>query len=49
MATIRASLPVHERVTLFARIENITDNRLPTAAGYSAVGRGAFAGLRLSY
>lgn len=49
VATIRASLPVHDRITLFGRVENVFDNRLPTAAGYSAVGRGAFAGLRVSY
>lgn len=49
VATLRASLPVHDRVTLFGRVENVFDNRLPTAAGYGAVGRGAFAGLRVSY
>lgn len=49
VATIRASLPVHDRVTVYARVENLFDNRIPTAAGFSAVGRGAFAGLRLRY
>lgn len=49
VATVRASLPLHERITLYARIENLFDTRLPTAAGYSALGRGAFAGLRISY
>ena len=49
VATIRASLPVHDRFTLFARVENVFDNRIPTAAGYGAVGRGAFAGLRVRY
>lgn len=49
VATLRASLPVNDRFTLYARVENVFDNRLPTAAGYSAVGRGAFAGLRVSY
>ena len=49
VATIRASLPVHDKVTLYARVENVFDNRIPTAAGYSAVGRGAFAGLRVRY
>lgn len=49
VATLRASLPLHDRVTLYARVENVFDNRLPTAAGYSAVGRGAFAGLRVRY
>ncbi len=49
VATIRASLPVYRNVTLFGRVENVFDNRLPTAAGYNAVGRGAFAGLRVNY
>ncbi|MBX9885721.1 MAG: TonB-dependent receptor [Novosphingobium sp.] len=49
VVTIRASLPLHDRVTLTARVENLFDNRLPTAAGYGALGRGAFAGLRVRY
>jgi len=49
VATIRASLPVGDRFTLYARVENLFDTRLPTAAGYSALGRGAFAGLRVRY
>ena len=49
VATLRASLPVNERFSLYARLENAFDNRLPTAAGYGAVGRGAFAGLRVRY
>ncbi|KUR70305.1 TonB-dependent receptor [Novosphingobium fuchskuhlense] len=49
VATLRASLPVNARFTLYARVENVFDTRLPTAAGYSAVGRGAFAGLRVRY
>jgi len=49
VATLRASLPVGDRFSLTARIENLFDTRLPTAAGYSAVGRGAFAGLRARY
>ena len=49
VATFRASLPVHDRYTLFARLGNAFNTRLPTAAGYSALGRGAFAGLRVRY
>ncbi len=49
VATFRASLPVHARITLHARLENAFNTRLPTAAGYSAVGRGAFAGLKVRY
>jgi vitamin B12 transporter len=49
IATLRASVPLHDRITLYARLENAFDTRLPTAAGYSATGRGAFAGLRVRY
>lgn len=48
-ATIRASLPIHDRITLTARVENLFDTRIQTAAGYGTLGRGAFAGLRVRY
>jgi len=48
-ATVRASLPLHERVTLFGRVENVFDTHIQTAAGYGTTGRGAFAGLRVRY
>ena len=48
-ATLRASLPLHERITLFGRVENLFDSHIQTAAGYGTVGRGVFAGLRVRY
>jgi vitamin B12 transporter len=47
LATLRASLPLAERLELFGRIENVTDEEYETAAGYGTQGRSAFAGVRL--
>lgn len=44
--TVRASIPVSEKLELFGRIENVTDAEFQTAAGYGTPGRGAFIGLR---
>lgn len=49
VATIRASLPIQGWATLYGRVENLFDNRVQTAAGFGAIGRGAFAGLRVRY
>jgi vitamin B12 transporter len=48
-ATLRASLPVHDRITLYARIENAADSHIQTAVGYGTPGRSAFAGIRVHY
>ena len=48
-ATLRASLPIHDRVTLYARVENLFNTHIQTAAGYGTLGRSAFAGLRVRY
>jgi vitamin B12 transporter len=49
VATLRASLPVGEKVELFGRIENLTDAEYQTAAGYGTPGRGAFVGARARF
>ena len=46
LATLRASLPLGERFELFGRVENLTDERYQTVAGYGSYGRSAYAGLR---
>lgn len=46
---LRASLPVTEKIELFARIENIGNVKYQTAAGYGTPGRGAFAGARAKF
>lgn len=49
VATLRASLPLGERVDLFGRIENIGDARYQTAAGYNSPGRSAYIGARARF
>jgi vitamin B12 transporter len=49
LVTLRASLPVTERIELFGRIENLGDKRYQTAAGYAAQGRSAYIGARARF
>ena len=49
LVTLRASLPVSERLELFGRIENLGDERYQTAAGYGAYGRSAYVGARARF
>lgn len=54
VADLRAELPVAEvqdnkQVVLFARVENLFDERYQTAAGYGQAGRGVFAGVRFGF
>lgn len=49
VTTLRASLPVLRQAELFGRVENVFDKPLVTAAGYGALGRSVFGGLRVRY
>jgi vitamin B12 transporter len=49
LGTVRASLPVNERIELFGRIENVTDADYQTVAGYGSAGRSAFVGARARF
>jgi vitamin B12 transporter len=49
VATLRARLPLGEAVELIGRVENITDERYQTAAGYATAGRSAFVGTRARF
>lgn len=46
---LRASLPVGNKIELFARVENVFDADYQTAAGYAQAGRGAFGGVRFDF
>jgi len=46
LVTLRASVPVTRAVELYGRIENLTDERYRTVAGYGTPGRSAFVGVR---
>jgi len=47
--TLRASLPVTEKIELFGRIENVTDADYQTVAGYNTAGRSAYVGARARF
>lgn len=47
VVTLRAVLPLGERLELFGRVENLFDEQYQTVAGYGIYGRSAYAGLRL--
>ena len=47
--TLRASLPVTERLELFGRVENVGDADYQAVAGYNTPGRSAYAGLRARF
>lgn len=49
VGTVRASLPLGERLELFGRAENVTDAQYQTASGYATAGRGAFIGARTKF
>lgn len=47
--TLRFDWEATERIALFGRVENVTDEQYQTAAGYAQAGRGAFVGVRGAY
>lgn len=49
LLTLRASIPVTSQVEFYGRIENVTDKRYQTAAGYGTLGRSAYAGVRARF
>ena len=46
---LRASVPVTEKIEVFGRIENLTDEQYVTARGYGTAGRSAYAGVRARF
>jgi len=48
VVTLRASLPLGERLEIFGRVENLLDEDYQTAFGYNTAGRSVFGGLRAS-
>lgn len=49
LVTLRASLPVGDKLELYGRIENLTDAKYQTVAGYGTYGRAAYAGVRVKW
>ena len=44
---VRASLPIGERLEIYGRVDNVTDEDYVTAFGYGTYGRAAYAGVRV--
>jgi vitamin B12 transporter len=49
LASLRAALPVGERLELYGRVENIANARYQTVAGYGTYGRAAYGGVRVRF
>jgi len=49
LVNLRAAMPVTAAVELFARVENLFDQRYETAAGFGQPRRAAYGGVRLRY
>ncbi len=47
LAGVRAELPISERFAIYGRVDNLTDARYETIAGYGNYGRAAYGGVRL--
>ena len=47
LASLRAELPLGDRLALYGRVENLFDEQYQTVAGYGTPGRAAFGGVRL--
>ena len=47
--TLRAELPVSKSFTLYGRVENVTDAQYQTVAGYNAMARATYVGVRARY
>ncbi|MBC2663942.1 TonB-dependent receptor [Novosphingobium flavum] len=49
VAGLRASLPVGEHFELYGRVDNVTDAKYQTVAGYNTPGRSAYIGARTRF
>ena len=47
LASVRAEVPIDDRIALYGRVDNLTDARYQTIAGYGNYGRAAYGGVRL--
>ena len=49
LVTLRASVPLGEHLELYGRVENVTDTKYQTVAGYGTYGRSAYGGVRVKW
>ena len=47
LASVRAEVPINDRIALYGRVDNLADARYQTIAGYGTYGRAAYGGVRL--
>ena len=47
LASVRAELPIGDRLSIYGRIDNVTDARYQTVAEYGTYGRAAYGGVRV--
>ena len=47
LASVRAELPIGNRLSIYGRIDNVTDARYQTVAEYGTYGRAAYGGIRV--
>jgi len=47
LASVRTEVPIDDRIALYGRVDNLTDARYQTIAGYGNYGRAAYGGVRL--
>ncbi len=44
---LRAEMPVNDRLSVYARVDNVWDEQYETVAGYGTLGRAAYGGVRV--
>ena len=49
LASLRAELPVGDRIVVYGRVENLFDEKYQTVATYGTFGRTAFGGVRVKF
>ena len=49
IGTLRAALPVTQKVELYGRVENVGDVHYQTASGYNTAGRSAYVGVKARF
>ncbi|WP_375420767.1 TonB-dependent receptor plug domain-containing protein [uncultured Sphingomonas sp.] len=49
LASVRAEMPIAERLSIYGRVENIGDERYQVVRGYGTYGRAAYGGVRFRF
>ncbi len=49
LASVRAEMPIAERLSIYGRIENLADERYEVVRGYGTYGRAAYGGVRFRF